>query len=281
MRYKILNSTIHKTLNIPDVLQDERFDPTICTIFCGLGIQQAQTYEISLKAIAETKVTHEVLSYHATARLEEVQELLRCEEELQVSDDLSQLEACFNVAQMMFAILKRLLSPNRRELPLLQTNHRRKPCKEQVMTLRDYPIIFKRSSSTVLLFTRCIAVMADKCRILAYTRIHNFDNFEFIRSNSPLAQLYSTSTMEHHHFDQCTRLLNSEEGSQILSHLSSEEYRNVVSILEDAILATDLPVYYKAMLMTACDIAAITKPWEIQKKEPKTKELEIATSELI
>ncbi|GIX74121.1 dual 3',5'-cyclic-AMP and -GMP phosphodiesterase 11 [Caerostris extrusa] len=97
--------------------------------------------------------------------------------------------------------------------------------------------------------------------------------------------------MEHHHFDQCIMLLNCE-GTQILSHLSSEEYTNVVHVLEDAILATDLTVYYKrqftfiqiakkgnynwkngdnrellrAMLMTACDIAAITKPWEIQKK---------------
>ncbi|GIY83313.1 dual 3',5'-cyclic-AMP and -GMP phosphodiesterase 11 [Caerostris extrusa] len=82
------------------------------------------------------------------------------------------------------------------------------------------------------------------------------------------------------------------DGTQILSHLSSEEYTNVVHVLEEAILATDLTVYYKsqftfikmvrnenynwkkennrellrAMLMTTCDIAAITKPWEIQKK---------------
>jgi cGMP-specific 3',5'-cyclic phosphodiesterase len=27
---------------------------------------------------------------------------------------------------------------------------------------------------------------------------------------SPLAILYSTSTMEHHHFDQCVMILNSE-----------------------------------------------------------------------
>ncbi|GIY07876.1 dual 3',5'-cyclic-AMP and -GMP phosphodiesterase 11, partial [Caerostris darwini] len=121
---------------------------------------------------------------------------------------------------------------------------------------------------------------------------HRGTNNSFLKkSNSPLAQLYSTSIMEHHHFDQCILLLNSE-GNQILSHLSTEEYMNVVNVLEDAILATDLTVYYKrqftfaqlvkkgncnwkkednkellrAMLMTACDIAAITKPWEIQKK---------------
>ncbi|GIY37288.1 dual 3',5'-cyclic-AMP and -GMP phosphodiesterase 11 [Caerostris extrusa] len=114
-----------ETLNIPDVLQDDRFDSSvdensnfrhhsilcmpirnasnnivgvcqlinklcgnpftkndehifeIFALFCGLGIQHTQIYEKSMKAIAKTKVILEVLSYHATASLEEVQELLR------------------------------------------------------------------------------------------------------------------------------------------------------------------------------------------------------------
>ncbi|GIY12285.1 dual 3',5'-cyclic-AMP and -GMP phosphodiesterase 11 [Caerostris extrusa] len=49
----------------------------IFTIFCGLGIQNIQIQERTMKAIAKTEVTLEVLSYHATAPLEEVQELLR------------------------------------------------------------------------------------------------------------------------------------------------------------------------------------------------------------
>jgi dual 3',5'-cyclic-AMP and -GMP phosphodiesterase 11 len=70
--------------------------------------------------------------------------------------------------------------------------------------------------------------------------------------------------------------------------LSPDEYRRVVHVLEEAILATDLAVYFRnrgnffrliesedydwianeehrsllrSMLMTCCDIAAITKPW--------------------
>jgi hypothetical protein len=34
------------------------------------------------------------------------------------------------------------------------------------------------------------------------------------RASSPLAQLYSTSTMEHHHFDQCIMILNSQVSCQ-------------------------------------------------------------------
>lgn len=108
---------------------------------------------------------------------------------------------------------------------------------------------------------------------------------------SPLAQLYSTSVMERHHFEHCIMIL-STKGTDILSNLSSEQYEKVIKLLEHAILATDLAVYFKqrpqffslvddssanwgserdkelirAMMMTACDVSAITKPWKIQKK---------------
>lgn len=83
------------------------------------------------------------------------------------------------------------------------------------------------------------------------------------------------------------------QGNNILSGLEEQEYAKVVDMLEKAILATDLAVYFqkkdkfiklsekkevteweknhpremlRAMMMTACDLAAITKPWEIQLK---------------
>lgn len=68
--------------------------------------------------------------------------------------------------------------------------------------------------------------------------------FKFYRASSPLAQLYSTSTMEHHHFDQCIMILNSQ-GNQILGNVSSDEYTRIIKILEDAILSTDLAVYFR------------------------------------
>lgn len=65
-----------------------------------------------------------------------------------------------------------------------------------------------------------------------------------LKSDSPLAILYSTSTMEHHHFDQCLMILNSP-GNQILSSLTSDDYSRVIKVLEDAILSTDLAVYFR------------------------------------
>ena len=50
--------------------------------------------------------------------------------------------------------------------------------------------------------------------------------------------------MEHHHFDQCLMILNSK-GNQILSNVSQDEFKRVISTVQDAILATDLAVYFK------------------------------------
>lgn len=69
-------------------------------------------------------------------------------------------------------------------------------------------------------------------------------NMLYQRASSPLAQLYSTSTMEHHHFDQCLMILNSP-GNQVLGNLSSDDYSQVIHVLEDAILSTDLAVYFR------------------------------------
>uniref|UniRef100_A0A2D4IYF5 PDEase domain-containing protein n=1 Tax=Micrurus lemniscatus lemniscatus TaxID=129467 RepID=A0A2D4IYF5_MICLE len=82
------------------------------------------------------------------------------------------------------------------------------------------------------------------------------------------------------------------KGNQILSALSVEEYKATLKIIKQAILATDLALYIKrrgeffdllrnnqfnlqdlyqkelflAMLMTACDLSAITKPWPVQQR---------------
>ena len=77
-----------------------------------------------------------------------------------------------------------------------------------------------------------------------------------------------------------------------MANLSPEEYSKVIMLLEEAIIATDLANYFRnrdlffqlvnsnkfewkkdskhrsllrCMLMTACDVAAITKPWSVQK----------------
>ncbi|KAG5871279.1 hypothetical protein JTB14_037079 [Gonioctena quinquepunctata] len=100
--------------------------------------------------------------------------------------------------------------------------------------------------------------------------------------------------MEHHHFDQCVMILNTDSNN-IFQALSPEDYRRVMRLVETAILSTDLAMYFKkknkflelidngefdwqsddkkellsGMMMTACDVSAIAKPWEVQHKVAK------------
>ncbi|KAF5399863.1 Dual 3' 5'-cyclic-AMP and-GMP phosphodiesterase 11, partial [Paragonimus heterotremus] len=130
------------------------------------------------------------------------------------------------------------------------------------------------------------------------------DNQFQVKTMSPLAQLYSTSVLEHHHFNQCMMLL-SRKGTDFLSCLTSTDYHHVIALIREDILATDLSRYFArlpifqhtlteranriaefpsssvtmepwvsdvtersllgCMLMTTCDISAITKPWPVQK----------------
>ena len=64
------------------------------------------------------------------------------------------------------------------------------------------------------------------------------------KTDSPLAILYTTSTMEHHHFDQCVMILNSE-GNNIFQSLSTSDFKYVMKVVESAILSTDLAMYFK------------------------------------
>lgn len=97
--------------------------------------------------------------------------------------------------------------------------------------------------------------------------------------------------MENHHFYHCQLILKAE-GNNILKSLTGPEYKEIIKIIEQCILSTDLEQYFKkkdkfaelvrsgekewkdphkrdlirAMMMTACDLSAICKPWRVQKR---------------
>ena len=112
-----------------------------------------------------------------------------------------------------------------------------------------------------------------------------------LATNSPLAKLYSSSTLERHHLNQALIILNLD-GHRILDRLSPCQYSKVLAVIEHSILATDLSLHFTnlsrltslvetgdldwtntekvntltAALMTAADLGATTKPWEYQQK---------------
>ncbi|XP_060523064.1 dual 3',5'-cyclic-AMP and -GMP phosphodiesterase 11 isoform X4 [Cylas formicarius] len=300
---------INKFNDLPFTKNDENFVEAFA-IFCGMGIHNTHMYEKAMVAIAKQDVTLEVLSYHATANLDDAQKLrsLRVPsaahfrlhdfafDDINMCDDET-LTACIRMFldldlverfHMDYEVLCRwLLSVKKNYRNVTYHNWRHAFNVAQMM----FAIITATQWWTIFGEIECLALMIG---CLCHDLDHRGTNNSFqIKASSPLAQLYSTSTMEHHHFDQCIMILNSP-GNKLLSNISPEEYSRVIRVLEEAILSTDLAVYFsffrkrgaffnivregpcwaieehrellRAMLMTVCDLAAITKPWEIEKR---------------
>ncbi|XP_032690229.1 dual 3',5'-cyclic-AMP and -GMP phosphodiesterase 11-like isoform X2 [Odontomachus brunneus] len=298
---------INKFDDLPFTKNDENFVEAFA-IFCGMGIHNTHMYEKAVIAMAKQSVTLEVLSYHASASLEDAQRLktirvpssahfqlhdFKFDDKHMTDDDT--LSACLRMFldldfverfHIDYTVLCRwLLSVKKNYRNVTYHNWRHAFNVAQMM----FAILTATQWWKIFGEIECLAlIIACLCHDLDHRGTNN--SFQ-IKASSPLAQLYSTSTMEHHHFDQCLMILSSQ-GNQILSNLSPEEYSRVVKVLEEAILSTDLAVYFRkrgafltmarsgsynwaytdhrellrGMLMTVCDLAAITKPWDVEKR---------------
>ncbi|XP_067241326.1 rod cGMP-specific 3',5'-cyclic phosphodiesterase subunit alpha [Chanodichthys erythropterus] len=127
------------------------------------------------------------------------------------------------------------------------------------------------------------------------------NNLYQMKSGNPLAKLHGSSILERHHLDFGKTLLR-DEALNIYQNLNRRQHELVIHLMDIAIIATDLALYFKkrtmfqkivdqsktyeswdawtkymmiettrkeivmAMMMTACDLSAIAKPWEIQSK---------------
>ncbi|KAI7796149.1 hypothetical protein IRJ41_017933, partial [Triplophysa rosa] len=136
--------------------------------------------------------------------------------------------------------------------------------------------------------------------------LHDIDhrgtnNLYQVKSLNPLAKLHGSSILERHHLDFGKFLLG-DESLNIFQNLNRRQTEHAFHLIDIAIIATDLALYFKkrtmfqkivdlsetyedekkwvdfmslettrkeivmAMMMTACDLSAITKPWEVQSK---------------
>uniref|UniRef100_A0A6Q2Z6G0 Phosphodiesterase n=1 Tax=Esox lucius TaxID=8010 RepID=A0A6Q2Z6G0_ESOLU len=146
----------------------------------------------------------------------------------------------------------------------------------------------------------------DAFAMVAAAFCHDIDhrgtnNLYQTKSGSPLAKLHGSSIMERHHLEYSKTLMG-EESLNIFVNLQKRQFETVQHLFDVCIIATDLALYFKkrtmfqnivnatepmetekekiehisnnairkeiimAMMMTGCDLSAITKPWEVQSK---------------
>ncbi|MGH0129009.1 UNVERIFIED_CONTAM: hypothetical protein FKN15_075392 [Acipenser sinensis] len=160
----------------------------------------------------------------------------------------------------------------------------------------DHPLAALYSTSTMEQhhFSQTVSILQRKGLLVACL-CHDLDHRGYSNSylqkfDHPLAALYSTSTMEQHHFSQTVSILQLE-GHNIFSNLTSNEYEQVLEIIRKAIIATDLALYFGnrkqlvellslraldlnnhvhrdrviGLMMTACDLCSVTKLWPVTK----------------
>ncbi|XP_066538715.1 dual 3',5'-cyclic-AMP and -GMP phosphodiesterase 11A [Hoplias malabaricus] len=301
---QILNRLDRKTFNDADQRLFEAF-----VIFCGLGINNTMMYNQVKKTWAKQSVALDMLSYHATCSKVEVDRLKAAKiplsselgiDEFHFNDFSLDNDAMITASLRMFlelgvvqkfkidyeVLCRWLLTVRKNYRTVAYHNWRHAFNVSQCMFL----MITTAGFQEVLTDTETLALMVG---CLCHDLDHRGTNNAFqAKSGSALALLYGTlATLEHHHFNHAVMILQSE-GHNIFANLSSKEYSHMMQLLKQAILSTDLTLYFKkrtkffecilfgefswsnqehrdvlrSMLMTACDLGAVTRPWKISKQ---------------
>ncbi|XP_071388924.1 dual 3',5'-cyclic-AMP and -GMP phosphodiesterase 11A, partial [Centroberyx affinis] len=301
---QILNRLDRKTFNDADQRLFEAF-----VIFCGLGINNTMMYNQVKKTWAKQSVALDMLSYHATCSKVEVDRLKAAK--IPLSSELGIDELHFNDFSldndaMITASLRMFL-----ELGVVQKFKidYEVLCRWLLTVRKNYRTVAYHNWRHAFNVSQCMFVMittagfqevlsdAEILALMVGCLCHDLDhrgtnNAFQAKTGSALALLYGTSaTLEHHHFNHAVMILQSE-GHNIFANLCSKEYSNMMQLLKQAILSTDLTLHFqrrttffecvlsgefswtdeghrevlRSMLMTACDLGAVTRPWKISKQ---------------
>ncbi|XP_048125528.1 cAMP and cAMP-inhibited cGMP 3',5'-cyclic phosphodiesterase 10A isoform X3 [Alosa alosa] len=268
-------------------------------VFCALALHCANMYHRIRHSECIYRVTMEKLSYHSICTSEELETLAELNlptpmyKEIELFHfDISPFEE-FWPAVFVYMIhnscgktsfeLEKLC----RFTMSVKKNYRRVPYhnwKHAVTVAHCMYVILQKVSGIFTELERKGLLIACLCHDLDH---RGYSNSYLQKFDHPLAALYSTSTMEQHHFSQTVSIL--QEGHNIFSNLTSSEYEQVLEIIRKAIIATDLALYFTnrkqlaelhttgaldfnnhshrdrviGLMMTACDLCSVTKLWPV------------------
>lgn len=288
-------------------LADEESFETFA-IYCGLALHHAKLYDKIRRSEQKYKVALEVLSYHAQCTDDEYKiiksnplpETIPGIVDYKFSPwDVEDMEKSVHVLYMMkdiFCMATKELYTFRYDLDdmirftlTVKKNYRNVPYHNWAHAFSVAHAVYTVIKTNKHSFTpvECLALfVACLCHDLDH---RGKTNAFMVKSASPLAAIYSTSTMEHHHFNHTVTILQNE-GHNIFKHLTSDQYKQILGDIRQCILATDLALFFgnrarlqevcdknefswdntehrhvlMAISMTACDLCSMYKPWNVQ-----------------
>ncbi|CAF2089563.1 unnamed protein product [Rotaria magnacalcarata] len=276
-------------------------------VYCGLALHHASLYDRIRRSEQKCKVALEVLSYHASCTDEEY-ERYKISTLPSYIPNLKQFEfSPWSVANdmkpiyvlYMFRDLAASDSSNLNRFDMeclirftltVRKNYRNVPYHNWSHAFSVAHAIYTVIKETQHNFTanQCIALfVACLCHDLDH---RGKTNDYMIKSSSTLASIYTTSTMERHHFNQTVTILQTES-LNIFKHFSPKEYRQMLDEIRHCILATDLVLFFEnrpklerivessqfdwnnkdhmqlmmGLSMTAADLCSSFKQWEVQR----------------
>ncbi|VDK71405.1 unnamed protein product [Litomosoides sigmodontis] len=275
-------------------------------VYCGLALHHAKLYNQIRRSEQKYRVALEVLAYHSVCNKEEVNKL----KSITIEDEITELEKFeFNGFQLtelekpLYAVymfrtlfkgkfnydeddlIRFILTVRKNYRQVLYHNwaHGWTVAQAMYCLLRATTIFTLKQS--LALYVACLCHDLD----------HRGKSNAYMKSmSSPLASIYSSSVMEHHHFNQ-TIIILQQVGHNILKSFSSEEYKEILGVIKHCILATDLAVFadnrmklqailadgtfswddqehrllMEGILMTGCDLIAASKPWPVHTEAVK------------
>ncbi|KAK6489253.1 cAMP and cAMP-inhibited cGMP 3',5'-cyclic phosphodiesterase 10A-like isoform X1 [Huso huso] len=274
----------------------------IFAVFCALALHCANMYHRIRHSECIYRVTMEKLSYHSICSSEEWKNLTTLTlpvpmyKEIELFHfDISPFEELW--PGIFVYMVHNSCGKTSFELEKLcrftmsvRKNYRRVPYhnwKHAVAVAHCMYVILQKHQGLFTELERKGLLVACLCHDLDH---RGYSNSYLQKFDHPLAALYSTSTMEQHHFSQTVSILQLE-GHNIFSNLTSNEYEQVLEIIQKAIIATDLALYFGnrkqlvellssrtldlnnhahrdrviGLMMTACDLCSVTKLWPVTK----------------
>ncbi|CAD5205461.1 unnamed protein product [Bursaphelenchus okinawaensis] len=270
-------------------------------VFCGLALHHAKLYDKIRRSEQKYRVALEVLAYHSVCNTDEVNKVknLRIQEPVPELDSfafngyqLKDIEKPLYAVYMFKTLFSDIIQIDTDDLIrfflTVRKNYRPVPYHNWThgWTVAHAMFVFLRKTKIFTPHEKLSLFVAAICHDLD----HRGKNNEYMKTMStPLASIYTTSVMEHHHFNQTVAILQ-HDGHNVLRSLQPADYKKVLGLIKQHILATDLALFFpnrgklekmvekkefswdnpdhrllaQALLMTSCDLVATAKPWKVQ-----------------
>ncbi|XP_071837801.1 probable 3',5'-cyclic phosphodiesterase pde-5 isoform X3 [Apostichopus japonicus] len=304
---------VNKKMGCFTKIDEEAFE--MFAVYCGLALHHAKLYQKIRRSEQKNRVALEVLSYHNQCTDEEFTYLRKMALPEPIPDiarfDFSPWGLDESAKPLyvlcMFKDLFNIKDAPPEFLEMSQRFDYDELCRFILTVRKNYRKVPYHNWTHAFSVAHSVYTIIKTCKEMVFTPLeclalfvaclcHDLDhrgknNSFMINSASPLAAVYSTSTMEHHHFNMTITILQ-HEGHNIFKHLTSDEYKQVLGDIRNSILATDLALFFgnkdklkkittkgdfnwsnpehrrlcNAIVMTACDLCAVCKPFDIQAK---------------